>query len=198
MESFPLGLLFQEFKELFKELLISWLVQDNEGRFRWTRCVLLDFWAPIEFRKFQYISILIQHTDCKALMNFPSAQQKQIILVACNHTIQWCQLTVDLSLVLRAVPLTYEAHFAGAVQIVETSIRMKMSAVFIPGTETMMGPGVRLPRSPPPTKEWYKVSLKVSCNHHDRQVKPACEVAVPLMSNWGSFQQSLSSHRFSR
>lgn len=57
---------------------------------------------------------------------------------------------------LRAVPLTDEAHLGGAVQVVEASIMVKVSAVFVPRAETMVGPAVRLPRLPPPMKNYMR------------------------------------------
>lgn len=54
------------------------------------------------------------------------------------------------SLAAHAVSLADEAHHGGAVQVVEASIVVKVSAVLVSGTETVTGPAVRLTRYPPP------------------------------------------------
>lgn len=50
---------------------------------------------------------------------------------------------------IQAVFLTDEAHPGGAVLVIQASITVKVSTVFIP-SKTVPSPAVRLPRSPPP------------------------------------------------
>ena len=54
------------------------------------------------------------------------------------------------------VLLTDEAQPAGAVQVVEAPVGVKVSAVFVSGTETVTGPAVGLPRFPPSGEERHR------------------------------------------
>lgn len=53
-------------------------------------------------------------------------------------------------LAVLAVSLADVAHPAGAMEVVEASVVVNVSTVFVSGAETMSGPAVRLTGFPPP------------------------------------------------
>ena len=76
------------------------------------------------------------------MMRFLSALTR--VVMAC-----WCLGSRCCSGV-RAVFLADVAHGDGAVEVVEASCIMQVSAVFVSGAETVIGPAVRLTGHPAP------------------------------------------------